>query len=167
MASGIAGDSSNLIQKICEVSSSDSSETSGCYEEYGYENSSSMVVPTMSSCTSDTSTTVSRIRCVTRSLASVLQKATPSNLCWKKAIRKNPPKGVKHRLHLVILIQNLLSLLKGVPNFQMNRLLFHGVNYFVLLARKSFLSNKVSSKTTFIQPSTKVAKKIKLLNKTR
>ena len=57
------------------------SETSDCYEEYRDKSSSSIVVATMSGCTSDTLTTASRIRCETRSLASVLQKATSCNLC--------------------------------------------------------------------------------------
>lgn len=94
----MAGDGSNLIQKIYEVSSSENSETSDCYEDYGDESSSttsSVVVPTTSSCTSDTSTTVETR--ITRSLASMLQKATSSNLCRKRAIRKNPPKGVKRK----------------------------------------------------------------------
>ena len=99
MTSHMAGDSSNVIQKIFEVLSSDSSEASDCYEDYRDESSSSVMLPTTSSCTSDTqSIAVSRARCETRSLGSVLQKATPSTLCWKRAIRKNPPKGVKRKV---------------------------------------------------------------------
>ena len=95
----MAGDSSNVLQKICEVLSSDS-DTSDCYEDYGDESSSSVMLPTTSSCTSDTQSTAvsARDRCETRSLASVLQKATPSTLCRKRAVRKNPPKGVKRKV---------------------------------------------------------------------
>ena len=58
MANRMACDSSNVIQRICEVLFSDSSETSDCYEEYGDESSSGVMLPTTSSCTSDTQSTV-------------------------------------------------------------------------------------------------------------
>ena len=131
------------------VKTSDSSETNDYYEEYRDESSSSVVVLTPSSCTYDTSTTLLpdfRVRWETRSLAYMLQKATPLNLCRKRTIQKDPSKGYGVRFHLVIPIQSLLSILKGVPNFQANHLLFQGINYFVLLAGKSFLLNGVSSK---------------------
>ena len=87
------------VMKIMEMKSSSLSSVS-------------VALPTMSNCTSDTSTTVStqisRARCEPRSLASVLQRATPSNLCWKRVIQKIHRREQNVRpFHLVVLISQL------------------------------------------------------------
>ena len=83
----------------------------------------------------------------------------------EKGNTKNPPKGAKCKaVSSCSTDKSVKPILKDVLNLLTNHLLSQEKIYFVSLTGKSYLSNEVSSKTTFNQPSTEIAKKRKLKN---
>ena len=104
MAAGSSSASASVVQQICDLSSSSSdsySDTETLSSVSGGVSSltsSLAALPTTSSYTSHSDTSTSAISNQPRSLVNVLQRPTTSDLCRKRVVRKNPPKGAKRKV---------------------------------------------------------------------
>ena len=87
-----AGEKDKMVQQICNISSDSSSE----YDSGGEISSQSSMACVTS--TTSTNETARNETASIRSLLSILRRPTSSDLCRKRIVRQNPPKGKKRKV---------------------------------------------------------------------